>query len=163
MKETECVCRNCKKPFLAKRSDTKYCCGACRQDAYLQRYASFEKKEKQKLLEVEKANSVLLGLVEQIENFHSIGFVSKNEAENFLTKIEGEKYSFLNLPIHLRILNVIKTICFSFLKAIEKNKSTFVETKEIEPRIEERLDALTPILRELFNEQEKLKQTIDNF
>ncbi len=57
MKTTNKHCEYCNIEFIAKRFDAKFCSGACKQNAYLDRLRNFDAEEKNRKFDSTKSNS----------------------------------------------------------------------------------------------------------
>lgn len=73
MKITKRACKSCKTEFRARRSDAKYCSGACKQNAYLDRIKNFvvplePEKPFQKNRLTERINELDRQLTELLKN-----------------------------------------------------------------------------------------------
>jgi hypothetical protein len=129
MKETLLTCENCGNDFSSRRSDTKYCSNACRQDDYLKRRSEIYGDPRKAKRDPPKATVLVLLWVNELFLYMASEKISRGDLQMLLQKISSQdEMIFDNLPEHKKLIREVRNLCDELLKGMRANQIFDLET-----------------------------------
>lgn len=145
MKQTEITCEFCGAEFIARRTDARYCSGACKQQAYLERLGgpriSSTKCDRGRI------TAHLMLLLNKFITVASHDLILRIELEDLKDQLSRLQVSIPDhqLPDHVLLIKNVKTITESLLYAMDVKKHNGLLTGNLKEFLSKHLKGLNEL------------------